>query len=55
MARGLVDTESGDVVAVKPLTAVHLATESRKASAFPQATKERAAAQAVEFKLPRVA
>ena len=48
------NAESGDVAAVAALTAVHLDTESRKASAFPRAIKERAATQAVEFKLPWV-
>ena len=34
------------------MTAVYLDTETRKASAFPAAVKERAVAHAIDFKLP---
>jgi acyl-CoA thioester hydrolase len=46
------NADSGDVAAVTALTAVYLDTETRKASAFPAAVKERAAARATDFKLP---
>ena len=46
------NAQSDEVAAVTVLTAVHLDTESRKATAFAQAVKERAAIHAVEFDLP---
>jgi acyl-CoA thioester hydrolase len=46
------NAESNQVAAVTALTAVYLDTETRKASAFPTTVKERAAAHAVDFKLP---
>jgi acyl-CoA thioester hydrolase len=46
------NAQSGEVAAVTALTAVHLDTESRKATAFPAEIKERAASHAVDFKLP---
>ena len=46
------NAETSEVVAVTALTAVHLDTETRKASAFPAAVKARATAHAVDFKLP---
>ena len=46
------NAQSDEVAAVTVLTAVHLDTESRKATAFAQAVKERAATHAVEFDLP---
>ena len=46
------NAESGEVAAVTTLTAVHLDTETRKATAFPAEIKSRAVSHAVDFKLP---